>query len=461
MHSFRSRWRAFIWPGMALLLVVASILVIMGLASGSILGGPETVQKSVTLTYTPQAKGSPLMVLLEPPMSVLNVDEAPQPLALQFTNTGGSKLILGPPSIEPDCFQFTPTDADPSHVITLDPHQSRVVIYHLSARTQVSGRQLLAPKDCQGRRSLAFYFQFGEVCANPKKTSDTPLHGQQAIATSPILITDQRHLVAQRRLHIASLFAIPLILAFATFLLQQFQELRAEQQKLGEQKLEVWKVIFPMIDKYMRELYTPINRAMAIARDETAKDPAKTTPDLDNIIASIVILRALFNHLGSKTGGYYFRYRGGEDLVQILTANFWERCYEFMTNKDELATCVDAIHRTDSISIVKGKLLTLCTANAAVDTFTKDLRAALTPTHIAQLDRYLSLTIQVLDFENTVLWYPEWYTKPSPIDMANLVPHKLHLPASASPTNWEQQWRDTLLAYQKELPKNCVLHRIK
>jgi hypothetical protein len=216
-----------------------------------------------------------------------------------------------------------------------------------------------------------------------------------------------------------------------------------------------------MIDQYMRELYTPINRAMAIARDETQKNSAVAAPDVDNIIASIVILRALFNHLGRKTGGYYFRYRGGEDLTQLLMTGFWERCYELMSNKDEVAVCVNAISRTDAVSVAKGKLLTLCGTNGAVNTFYANFKVALTPVHISQIDRYLDLAIQILDFENTALWYPEWYTKPSPIDMANFVPHNLTLPATTSMDVWDHNWRSTILAYQKELPRDCVIHPIK
>ena len=426
--------------------LLGTVFVLLRLASGRIPGVPDAPLKNVTVYYLPGAEKSPLALFLEPPTSILQVNGPHQLLALQFTNNTKSTITLEPVEVQPDaCFQLHETGTP---LKGLAAGQTHVAFYDLSAKTSSAPDSTAA---CDGQYPLTIHYAFSTPVPASKGHPATTLRNERSVSTSSILITSHHKLSAEKFFRIAGALAIPLLLAVATFLIQQFQDQKAQQQKEQELKLEVWKIIFPMIDGYMRKYYVPISRQMEAVRRETCK-PASTVNTM-NLVASLLVLRADVNLLAKEVGGLYFRSKTAEIVGSELMNKFWSECYAIAVDEDLFSHAVDAVAPTDNVSEAKGKLVALGTLEPATQAFLTRLQTDLgKPTNLTKLDRYLVLIIQVLDFENNLLWYPEWYKTPPRIAIKGFSPTNLGLTATD-----EQELQATIKEYGKEVPRECRL----
>ena len=420
----------------------------LALAFDWIPGYPESAQKSVAIYYQPGPNSTGLVVYLHPPLDSVQARGQSSPLAFQFTNRSASAISVLSAELffSGGCFRLDPqgpgsaasTSAahpagTPPPLLTLDPNQSALLWYRLiPVETSAT---------CPGQSPLVFLYAWQPAAvSSPNSTVQ-----KQVISTGPIRLTTLSGLRWERFFSllgkIVPLLLLPVLLAIGNYLLQDLQSRRAgdqkkmdddrereerrreariaTQQKLQEQKLEVWKTMIPSMVQAIRDHYVPIVRVLTILAAEAALAPGKA--DLNDILACALLFRTKTTHMVDKNGGFYFRNHRGEDLCATLSNALLNRFYTLSGNRLTFLDSAEKLHPVNSITQTRQALRLDSPLPGRFSDFCVFFRQQLTPDNLAALRSHSILLCQILQREINDPFYPFWYeTAPQPLKFDEL-----------------------------------------
>jgi hypothetical protein len=413
---------------------------ILALTIVLVVGVPPTPLKTVSVVYAPGADKNPLAIFVQPPLAVMESDGETQPLAIQFTNHADTTVPVGTVEALPaSCFQLKPQGAA---VASLTPQQTRVGRYELSVDPA-----------CEGQRALTIQY-------SAPKTAIAAAATEAMISTSPILITTSKRLAAERFVHAANALAVPIVLALIALLIDRYQKRKEqaqkdldtardlEQQKL-QRKLDVWKLIFPIIDGYIRKHYVLISRQMDLVLTEMTKTPVHTR----YLMCEVIVLRSAFDRLGDEVGGFSFQDSSAEGICSILSNHLLARWEETAGDRRGFAKSARAVCPTDRAAEADEKLTAMANNDVSIRRFHAAFEKKLAvPATMDELKELLKLTVQFLDFENNALWYPWWYSSPPTLDFKAISFEKLGLKDEV-----KKNLYGLLKSFEKEVPSECRL----
>lgn len=429
---------------------ISVVVVLLLLAFRVFPGVPEEPLGNLKV-YSPSVDRTALTVFVEPPTGVLLQKGPGQAVAMQFTNTTANDLRVESVSIVPQtdsCFRLT--GQAPGQ---LAAGASATAVFDLRAPPT-------GDPDCLGRRAAAIQYSYTVM------TADGGHHlERRVLSLSPILITTRWRAGFESFFHIAASLLVPFLLAIATYFIQQIpaetarhqreeEAAQAAKQLLDEQRFRGWQIIFPMLNGYVRDFYTPISRQMDLLLEELQRDTRTGNAfDGEEVMAALLILRTLFDQLGEKVGGYYFRDKNAEDVAAIATNHFWDICDDLAGGKSQLAKFASHVRPTDTVLQARQKLTSLVERDAAEAALQQSFQASLEKEEARhQLLQHLRLMVEVVDFETGALWYPEWYQSAPELHFSLLASQGLGL------SDAEARVLDAkVAALRAEIPKECVV----
>ena len=285
---------------------------------------------------------------------------------------------------------------------------------------------------CPGESPLVFLYTW--QLPPPDATTQMPIE-QQAISTGPIRITTVDGLHWERFFSlldkIVALLLLPVLLAIGNYLLQDLQSRRASvekdrdaraasQQKIQEQKLEVWKTMIPSMVQAIRTHYVPIVRVLSIVEGEAGKPQDQA--DFGDLLACALLFRSKITHMVDLNGGFYFRNHRGEELCATLANALVGRFYMLSGDSMTFRQTAEKLQPVNSIIQVRqclridaplpGRFADLCAF------FRKELAK---PEHLAALNAHALFLHEILDHEINDPFFPFWYdTTPAPLDFDKL-----------------------------------------
>jgi hypothetical protein len=424
--------------------------IVLGLTIALALGTPPTPLKTVSVVYAPGADKAPLSVFVQPPLAVMEIDGKGQPVAIQFSNhTEATEAVSAVEALPLNCFQLTPQGGA---VTLLAAHQTRVGLYDLRV---VSG-------DCEGQRELTIHY--------PAAAASTAAAGEEMfVSTGPILITTSRQVAVERFVHAVSALAVPIVLALVALLIDRYQKRKEkvlkdqeaqrnrEQQQLDlkvdeerrtlERKLDVWKLIFPIIDGYIRKHYVLISRQMDLLLSELDRSPL----NVRYVMAEVMVLRAAFDRMGDEVGGFSFPHGSAEGICSLLGNRLMEAWEDAAGDRRGFAVSARAVKPTDLASEADEKMKEMAKKDSSLKKFHGDFAMKIAALkNMEELKGLLLLTIQFLDFENNALWYPWWYTIPPTLPFSTISFENLGLGVGD-----KARLVELLAALHDEVPKEC------
>ncbi len=428
-------------------LTIAGFLLLMAIgvglvASGIIPGVPDLPQKTVSLYSSPQTDTSPLTLYLQPPASTLEVGAAGQVLALQFSNRSTNAAQLSQVIAEPHtCFALRPLESQPG---VLPAGKTVVSLYRLTVPGGDHGTD--APMECHAQEELTLRYSY---TWSAQAGAAGQARGEGFISTSPISITTARQLWWERVFRMAGLLAVPLLLAIVGFYFQEFQTRKADQQKDESLRLEVWKIVFPIVNGLNNKYYVQMARKAGYAKAEASA----AKPNGRSVTAALVLLRAANLALYKEQGGFSFRNLPAEDLCYALSQQLWGICQGMLDEGDQLyfdefAACV---LRRDTIGEAANKL----DARAAQDAELRKRLELFQQTVILPIQQGIVIKLldafgAILEFECNTLLYPEWYQTPPVLNFS-----KLSLEGMEFQDKERQEHLAVVGQYKKLLPREC------
>jgi len=454
---------------LAVCLVVISIVALVlcvALAFGWLSGYPESAPKNVTIYYQPAANPPGLTLYLHPPLNSIQARGESQLLAFQFTNLGRSTVSIKSLYLSSaGCFRMEPMAASGTPFpARLDADQSRVFWYRLSVRDPSEA--------CLGQFPLVFLYTWQVAASTPPQPARTSrsvpsnptapvVLEQQSISTGPINVTTSGRLGAERFFSLLAkiipLILLPVVLAAAGYLFQDFQERKARhqkiqddrrdrQQKKQEQKLEVWKTILPGIIEAIRNHYIPMLSVMSVMMGEIAKQPP-VAPNVDDILAGAVLFRSKLTNMVWHSGGFYFKSMRGEQICASLSNEFMDRCYALSGDADTFRRSAELLPDNCSVIQAKDKLQIAAPPAGAFATMCGAFKSKLAdPVVLAQFNHFMEMISEILNYEANGPFYPQWYEERTPINRSKLTVPGLGLDpvTAASVENELKSYLDSL-----------------
>lgn len=403
---------------LSLIAVAVALLLCILLAFNVLPGYPDSAEKNVTV-YSQTGPSSPaLSFYLNPPLNALQASGESQLLAVQFTNRGSTSLnVTGLDASPESCFYVESSDRSPrvptpDRPVPLAAGRSAFFLYHLYARhTQA----------CIGQFPLILRYSWKDTTAAASESEQ-----QQSISTGPIRVSTRGRILAERFFsllaRIIPLILLPLVLAAGGYIFQLLQEQKARQQKrqddkhdaeqkLQEQKLEVWKAIIPSMVQAIRDHYVPLMRVLTLIQADAQLPVAQA--DLNDVLASALLFRTKITHMVDQNGGFYFRNHAGEKLCADLTNVLLDRFYTLCGDKQTFLRTAEKLQPGNSLtqarqslridSPLPGPFAQLCAR------FKTDLAQG---DALDQLCNHVTFLCKILDHEINDPFYPFWYDTP-------------------------------------------------
>ncbi len=441
--------RAFISHALGFVAILGLLLVLIACAVSLRLayrmsfdtapGYPESAEKSVSIYQQTSANPSGITVYLHPPLNSIQAPGESQQVAFQFVNHGAPAKVTDLQLSPIGCMQLTLEPAAggiPQKLpLNLAKGQSVVYWYRLSVAD--------SKDSCLGQFPLVFHANW--QLQSPAKT---PLE-QQSVSTGPILVTTHERLGWERFYNligkIVPLILLPVLLALATMLFQHLQEQRGEQQKVQEQKLEVWKTILPGIIEAIRNHYIPMLSIISIMKDEASQ----TTPDTDDLLACALLLRNKVTHLVRTSGGFYFKNRRGEKICASLSNELMSRFYVLSGNPTAFRNEALLIPPKSLFAEAQKRMLrNSSVTGSALPQIRKDFATAIAKAgELEHLRAHLEMVYEILNYEANEPFYPQWYDEREPLNTGKLEVADLGLDAVT-----EKEMEGKMKSYLESVP---------